>query len=247
MNKKAITQLFARNTLAKSFDRNRFTILGVSILMFFMFPSLMEIIIDPWLSQAIYMSLIILASINLMQSIRKKVLFTILGTIAFSLLWGTRLLAENTRFYEVFLFGSFTIFFSMIAYNLFRQMRRIEKVDESMIIASITGYLLLGTLAFLSFCIIEMLLPGSFTNTQKLLIEHSEVNSLVDMTKYSKHVVSDLFYFSFISMSTIGYGDIYPVGQVAKKVAVLIGIIGPFYMAIVVATLVGRSMSGNSK
>ena len=243
---KVLNHFFSTNRSALWFDRNRFIILGVSVLMFFMFPTFLETVINPWISQAIYISLIVLASINLMQSVRRKIIFSMLGVVAFSLLWGVRLFGEATQLYEIFLFGSFTVFFSVIAYNLFGQMRRIEKIDEAMVIASVTGYLLLGTLAFLTFCITEMLFPGSFTITEKLISEHQEIDSLVDMTKYSKHIISDLFYFSFISMSTIGYGDIYPISQVAKKVAILIGIIGPFYMAIVVATLVGKSMSNES-
>jgi hypothetical protein len=209
-------------------------------------PSSWDQIINPWVSQAIYLSLIVLASINLMQSLRKKLFFSGLGVIAFVILWGVKLFGQETVLYEIFLFGSFVLFFSMIAYNLFRQIRRIEKMDESMVIASITGYLLLGTLAFLTFCIVELLFPGSFTTTQAILVEHKDVESLTGMTKYSNEVISDLFYFSFISMSTIGYGDIYPIGQVAKKIAVLVGIMGPFYISIVVATIVGKFMANNS-
>ena len=241
-----IRSFLLKHPLALWFDRNRFTILGISILMFFMFPTFLETIIDPLISQAIYVSLIVLASINLMQGFGKKIVFAVLGLIAFVILWGTKFFANETRFYEVFLFGSFILFFSMIAYNLFRQMRRIKQMDESMVIASITGYLLLGTLAFLTFCVVEMVFPGSFTISREVLNTHQDIDSFIDMTKYSKHIINDLFYFSFISMSTIGYGDIFPVGQVAKKVAVLVGIMGPFYIAIVVATIVGKFMSDNS-
>ena len=214
--------------------------------MFFLFPTLLEIIIDPWLTQAIYITLITVASINMMQSLRKKIIFALISLLAFSILWGARIFGGETRLYEVFVFGSFTIYFSTIAYNLFKQMRKIKTVDESMVIASITGYLLIATNAFLAFCFIEMTFPGSFTNTQKILTEHRDVNNLLQMTKYSKHVISDLFYFSFISISTIGYGDIAPVSQAAKKAVIILGIAGPFYMAIVVATMVGKFMTSKN-
>jgi voltage-gated potassium channel len=229
--------------LTKWFNKNRFTILCVSLLMFFMMPSLMETFIDAWVSQAIYLSIITLASINLMQTRQKKILFSILALVGSIILSATKLSKIEGNIYEKLVFGIFIIYFSMIAYNLFKQFKQIKKVDESMIIASISGYLLLGTLAFLAFCMTEVLQPGSFTNTQTILSQHSEIKNLFEMTLYSKHIISDLFYFSFISMSTIGYGDIYPVSQVARKLSVLVGIIGPFYMAIVVASIVGLFMN----
>lgn len=242
-----IKEKLINHAISRWFNRNRFIILCVSLLMFFMMPSFMETFIDPWITQAIYLSLITLASINLMQTIRKKIIFSSLGFLSFIVLSATKLSSIEGNIYEKLVFGIFIIYFSMIAYNLFKQLKKIKKVDESMIIASISGYLLLGTLSFLTFCMIEILSPGSFTNTQKVLNEHPEMKNLFEMTRYSKHIISDLFYFSFISMSTIGYGDIYPISQIARKVSVLVGIIGPFYMAIVVASMVGRFMNNDKE
>jgi voltage-gated potassium channel len=232
--------------IVRWFDKHRFSILGISILLFFMGPTSWKGIISPWISQAMYLSVIVLASVNLMQSIRKKIFFYVLALFAFVILWVVKFFSQETVLYTIFLFGSFILFFAVIAHHLFRQMRRIKKMDESMVVASITGYLLLGTLAFLVFCVVELIFPGSFTNTQEVLREHKDIENLIGMTKYSDHVISDLFYFSFISMSTIGYGDIYPIGEVAKRIAVLVGIMGPFYISIVVATIVGKFMAVNS-
>ena len=54
---------------------------------------------------------------------------------------------------------------------------------------------------------------------------------------------SDLVYFSFISLTTIGYGDVTPAVSVAHFLAYMEGIVGQFYIAIVVASLVGARMS----
>ena len=50
---------------------------------------------------------------------------------------------------------------------------------------------------------------------------------------------ADLLYFSFATMTTVGYGDIVPKSEVARTVAMLQAITGQMYLAILVARLVG--------
>ena len=49
-----------------------------------------------------------------------------------------------------------------------------------------------------------------------------------------------LLYYSYITLSTIGYGDVLPVNAIAQKAAILIGFMGQFYLAIVSAIVVGK-------
>ncbi|MBM4153061.1 MAG: two pore domain potassium channel family protein, partial [Kiritimatiellaceae bacterium] len=50
-------------------------------------------------------------------------------------------------------------------------------------------------------------------------------------------------YFSLVTMTTIGYGDIAPLNPFVRMVAVMAGVLSQFYMAVVVAVIVGRLMS----
>ncbi len=52
-------------------------------------------------------------------------------------------------------------------------------------------------------------------------------------------------YFSYITMLTIGYGDIYPLGHLAQKATVLIGLIGQVYIVILTAIMIAKYV--NSK
>ena len=70
-------------------------------------------------------------------------------------------------------------------------------------------------------------MPGSF---------HGIVERAVDPVKNRE----DLFYFSFITLMSIGYGDIAPVGKVARNAAVIIGLMGQFYTVILTAIVVGK-------
>jgi Ion channel len=54
-----------------------------------------------------------------------------------------------------------------------------------------------------------------------------------------EHAVSAFMYYSFVTLATIGYGDITPVSAPARALSALEGIVGQFYIAILVASLVG--------
>jgi hypothetical protein len=60
------------------------------------------------------------------------------------------------------------------------------------------------------------------------------------------HIFPILGYFSLTTLSTIGFGDITPLTLQARYAAVAEGITGQFYMAILVARLVGLQMSGSA-
>jgi len=53
----------------------------------------------------------------------------------------------------------------------------------------------------------------------------------------------DLLYFSFVSLTTVGYGDVLPVSAFAKRLAVFESAMGSIYMAVIIAMIVGRYMS----
>jgi hypothetical protein len=60
-------------------------------------------------------------------------------------------------------------------------------------------------------------------------------------------VFIDLLYFSFTTLSTLGYGDIAPLSGVARNLAVLEAIFGQLYIAILIARIVGLHSTGNSE
>ena len=105
-------------------------------------------------------------------------------------------------------------------------------VDKERIFASLSLYLLFGLIFALIFTVIEELLPGSF---------HSSHTLSPDTGGRS---FSNMFYFSFVTLATLGYGDIVPLSGPAKGLAILEAVIGQMYLVVVVARLVslyGRS------
>jgi hypothetical protein len=96
-------------------------------------------------------------------------------------------------------------------------------ISGNRIVGAICVYLMLGVIWALIYALLESAMPGSFKGL-------SESAWRVWNT--------DWVYFSFITMSTLGYGDILPISSSARALAYLEAIVGQFYIAILVAGLV---------
>jgi hypothetical protein len=113
-------------------------------------------------------------------------------------------------------------FFGLCAVGLFSYLREAQTISNSHLYTAISIYLLLGLLWFGLYSAIDVLSPGS--------IRHS-TGSIAD-----RH--AELLYFSLITLSTIGYGDVVPVQGEVRMLAALEGIAGILYIAITVALLI---------
>ena len=118
--------------------------------------------------------------------------------------------------------GALAVFFALAVVGLFSFLRNAREVTETHLFTAVSIYLLLGMLWFSVYCAIDTYQPGSILLGGSLL-EHRE---------------NQLLYFSLITLSTIGYGDIVPVGPEVRMLAALEGVVGVLYIAITVAILV---------
>ena len=93
------------------------------------------------------------------------------------------------------------------------------------LLAQLAGYLLSGFAWSLAYALLGRLDPNSF------------VFSLGTKSSQSMNGFTGL-YFSFITLSTVGYGDIIPVSEVARMLAIVEAMFGMFYMTLLIARLV---------
>ena len=121
-------------------------------------------------------------------------------------------------------FGVLCLLF--IGYKILDYVFKQHKITGDIISVIVVIYLLLAYSWALIFQSIEIVQPGSFYIPES----------------YQQDRFSFL-YFSLITITTIGYGDIIPVSNLAKACAVLNGLIGQIYLVVVVATLVGMRIS----
>jgi len=103
---------------------------------------------------------------------------------------------------------------------------RMHTATLELIVGSVNVYLMLGIGFGQVFILIEHLLPGSFTG----------------LDGFANIFDQDLAfrYYSFVTMSTLGYGDISPVKPLAMTASYVLAILGPLYLAILVARLVAQ-------
>jgi hypothetical protein len=119
-------------------------------------------------------------------------------------------------------------FFGFVAWIELRAVLRQKSITNEAISMSISVYLLLGLTWSFLYDVIYQLQPHAFAfnGTASALVSQGE------------KVFPVLAYFSFVTLTTIGYGDIAPLTLQARYAAIAEGVTGQFYLAILVARLV---------
>jgi hypothetical protein len=116
-------------------------------------------------------------------------------------------------------------FCALSLWFVLRHIFRENRIDANRIIGAICAYLLLGVLLAILNMLVYQLVPGSF-------------HGIPDSLKAERSL--DLIYYSFVTMTTLGYGDIAPTGPLARALAYFGAIAGQFYIAILVGMAVGQ-------
>jgi hypothetical protein len=111
----------------------------------------------------------------------------------------------------------------LILAHIFKQ----EVVSLETIYGAIVVYILIGLMWAFLYNLTEILHPHSFTLAPELAIDPKKT----------------LFYFSFVTLTTLGYGDISPISGPAKSLVMLEAIVGQMYLAVLIARLVGTHIS----
>jgi Ion channel len=125
---------------------------------------------------------------------------------------------------------------AFVTWNTLRSVLKQKAVTSETISMSISVYLLLGFTWSLLYVVIFLLQPDAFS-IAGVVSGHAAVQTSIFAT---------FGYFSLITLSTVGYGDIAPLSMQARFATAAEGIAGQFYLAILVARLVGMQMSQGS-
>ena len=128
----------------------------------------------------------------------------------------------------------------LVGWSVIRLVERLSqerRVTSGLLMGAAAGYLLLGLTAGLVMSAVETIQPGSFAPLNILQDSANGPNASVLM---KLNDFSQINYFAFICLTTVGLGDIQPVLPASRILAVITGIIGPLYLAVVMGVLIGR-------
>jgi hypothetical protein len=206
--------------------RNRLVYLLVFVLLLIASLPLDEILYEFGIILDIVWTAILIAAIS---AISQKRHYTVVGTLTaipvVVSIW-TRYFYKSHWLMLVGAICGFAFFVFMIIIILsfiFNQ----KKVTGDLIAGAAVVYLFMATAWTNIYRLIETIQPGSFAIAQTQSLTAN----------------SPFLYFSFVTITTLGYGDIFPVTTAAKSCAILEAVVGQLYLVITVAWLVGVHVS----
>jgi voltage-gated potassium channel len=116
---------------------------------------------------------------------------------------------------------------------ILRAIFRLETVTVDEVAGALCGYLLIGVAFGHAYCLAEELVPGSFrADGDAALGLHDPGRIQVLLT-----------YFSFVTLTTVGYGDITATRGVTRGLAMVEAVVGQFYIAVLIADVIGKKVA----
>jgi hypothetical protein len=172
-----------------------------------------------------YTLVLITAVYALSQSRRQLVSAALLALPMLVSLWAGRLVAIPHLQNWGLAFGS--AFLGYVLVMIMGHIARCRRIDRDLLFGAIVVYLLMGLMWALTFELVERLAPGSFKFPEGPIGEH----------RYR------FIYFSYVTLATLGYGDITAATAFAAALTILEAIIGQMYLVVGVGWLVGIHIS----
>lgn len=140
------------------------------------------------------------------------------------------ILFPAARFIDVIGFLLLTLSFLFSTIALVTHVAGHEKVDRSTIICAINSYLLIGLSGSVLIYIIDLVIPSSLPALE------SGVGGL-----------SGYIYFGFVTLSTLGYGDISPQEPLIRSFSTFLALSGQLYLVIIMAFIIGKYLNSKNQ
>lgn len=214
------------DTIFKRSDKFKWLVAASLSVLFF--PSIFD---EIWYVELSFLScftaLVFISVYCISDSKRHLFIFGSMGISTLILPWLNVLfdLHEQIAFINL---STFAIFYIFMALKIIVHIMEEDNVNSDLLFGAIGGYLVLGYASSILNFIVFTQNPDAFNSTQNFNL-------------------MEFIYFSFVTLSTLGYGDMIPISNTARNVAVITAIAGQFYVAIVVAIIIGKYVSFRSQ
>jgi len=218
------------DTHLQKFSENRFFILLVLILSTIVLTPFLDHLLETKILMDIFLTVLFFGIIFVIRSKRSHLIIASILVLPLILSTWSIYFYESTGI-SIFtrIFGA--LFFGYAVLIILQMIAGSTEVTRETIFAAVVAYLLIALMWAFLYMILEMVAPGSFSFPDKSI--------RVETMQFE--------YFSFITITTLGYGDITPLTNRASALTLLEAIIGQIYLVVLVAWLVGMFVSNKAK
>jgi hypothetical protein len=210
------------------------TTLLVSLLtyIFFLYPLGWVGSFRPW-TTAFFSLILITGAITASRNRIFRTLVFSWGLLAFILAWVRYLFPSQTL---IFAANCLALFFLVLLTSLILgQALREGPTTSHRIMGAVAAYLLIGMIWSLAYYLVALWIPEAFSVQGPFAPGERE------------SLQSQLFYFSFVTLTTLGYGDIVAVHPIVRMLVILEGVVGQLFPAILIARLVSLHVQSKQK
>ena len=216
------------------------TVLGglfFSLLFFLMsYPLIADRTLGTFLLDVIFSAILITSAYAVSDNRKVLIVAVILAFTAFGLWWGVRATDATSIVFASLAMS--VVFFLFIITVILRNIARSDEVSVSTIYGVMSGYLLIGVAWSFLYAIVELATPGAF--------DFGALATTADSS--ATHGELRFFgYFSLVTLSTLGYGDITPVTPLARSLSALEAVAGQLYIAVLIAFMVGTHIAQKNR
>jgi hypothetical protein len=197
---------------------------------------LMLIVLSPvlpeehsWFIVELMFGLILLAGLHSVGGLRRRWVFAALTVITLGVRWGERL--ADVQGMDITALGLTALWLFFAVAIIIKHLFLHKEVEVDTILGAIVTYLLAAVAFALVFEILEILQPDSFSGIAN--------TAMADQSE----LANTMLYYSLVCITTMGFGDIVPVGPLARPLSVIEGVFGQLYLAVMIARLVGLHIS----
>ena len=162
----------------------------------------------------------------------------VMGVVAFALHWSV--VAIPSRSMLALRIATMMVFLAIVTGAVLYKVLRKGRITFHRIQGAVAVYLMLGLIWASAYALILIHDPAAFD------LGEAEASSL-DTIDSQTQTMRRLVYFSFVTMTTLGYGDITPNSLVAGNLAILQALTGQLYVAIIIARLIAIAVSRNDE
>lgn len=204
----------------ESLSPQRFPLLFLALITFMVCTHLFRDAAQALVENLLLSLVVITSAVTLSSQNKLRKLVLVLAAVFIMSRWaGSYYGSETIKVLSLFLM---LLYFTYIVKGVVQFLLKSRVVDSNVILGCVAAYLMIGILISFGFALLLEFDPSAFS------VPASEMD------------YTDILYFTMITFTTIGYGDITPTASMTKMLAYFSGIIGQMYMGIITAIIVGK-------